>query len=482
MNCFIATLGARDVNISGLAEEDIIRQVLAIPDLNEEERQIATDLVERRLRGARHLGRVLWSGIDKIKDHLSAPIIQAASLYFSYLTTTINKVILICTDQNPPHDQDTLYFGRIIRRLIIDKRWFGINNEADINMFNVQEENIHIPDVMFDFWDRQLKRRPFVSLENFERIYVQPQGGIDAVNQTLMYQLLARYKHRVVYLFKEDHVAVSRRIGFPQLFLTELEKNRIRAFIEQYHFAQAVQMLPNESNLRRFLEAAQLRMAFDFRSAFQKYEEIQGTAALSCRRYRDQVVQLIRAIDNGGVHQEILLFREVFYNMEIKWRQHEYLDVLSRLFRLYEALITREGVCVLKKNFQAASDPQPDHWRKWFEALLEKPEAQLLKEHLANNNVIYQEKNPSTFLMYEILKFYKYENFHLFDCISSLSQIRNKSIVAHGYRGVTKEEIERILDERGTNIVQLFDEIRDFIQADRANPFDGIKDTALEML
>ncbi|GIV35228.1 MAG: hypothetical protein KatS3mg031_2763 [Chitinophagales bacterium] len=480
MNCFIATLGGRDVQVK---KNEQFFNALEKLDLNPEEQQLLHDLrlsfTQSRVMPARKLGQLIENRYQTLAEHLCAPIIESASKYFERSGISINRIILVATNQNPPHPNDTVFFARYLKKFIIHQKLFGAVPESEIRITEISGSHVHLPDVMYETWLNRINGKPFNDLSGFDKLYLQPQGGIDAINQTLTLNLIAQFGQKVEYLYKGDNDNISRSIDFPKKFLRTLFRQQTISFIKNYEYQQAAQ-LAGESDARHVLQAAHYRTLFSFQMAFQSLDRISSQNHHKIAAFYDQINILIDDILHPAFYSAPLT-QEVFYNLELKWRQGQYVDWLSRMFRLYEEMNKERAVECIMQHLGIDTFPLRHEWAQWFNPVLDQlPD---LKKYLDEEKIKYDSENPTTLLYDKILHFFQHKDLQLLKKIQVLSQLRNNSIGAHGFRSVSKEEIQAELHTKAhTTPDALMHELRKNLGCSVNNPFDSINELVLDIL
>lgn len=141
-----------------------------------------------------------------------------------------------------------------------------------------------------------------------------------------------------------------------------------------------------------------------------------------------------------SAHQALIA--ELHHNMKIKWEQGMYVDFLGRLSRFQEA--------VLRMSFEHITRISTDKENgcfKAFEDYVEKTAG--LKAFLLDEGA-KQTCEPSTLVLRKTLKYMLQQKDIDFiktikqfaDNVEKLTELRNRTIMAHGFEGVSAEKIK----------------------------------------
>ena len=139
------------------------------------------------------------------------------------------------------------------------------------------------------------------------------------------------------------------------------------------------------------------------------------------------------------------LLSELFFNLQLKAERGEWVDFLGRLFRVYEALLRlvfeRETLHSTEKHgesgfadFREAIEANPNLHKYLEEKKAGFHEANTHNLRLALAFWVRQGKRKEYRQLHKILNVIGGQE---------LSSLRHKTIIAHGYQGVSQEDIER---------------------------------------
>lgn len=228
-------------------------------------------------------------------------------------------------------------------------------------------------------------------------------------------------------------------------------ERRFNEALDASQFRAAARILKDSSRADYRAHAcryAEHRLAFDFRRAMDYCRDAIRDSEGKMKRFLERHERDTSRLVQGGedLNNRVLLIEELFYNLEVKYRSGEFVDALARVFRLQEALL---GWVVQRETGIKTDEDKP----------IEKEEARSvpgLWEYI-------QEKNPrgtkinrrsltevSGYLtksqaglpadrVKEVSSIRKTAN-----RLDKLGNLRNRSIIAHSFEGVSETEIQHI--------------------------------------
>lgn len=222
--------------------------------------------------------------------------------------------------------------------------------------------------------------------------------------------------------------------------MSTLNKNQeyiIFKFLQRYDYDAVVEILKEASiedgDLYLLMESCKHAINFDFRKSLTVLERM-SSQMLARREIQKLITNLKHMID--GEPEDVL--SELIENMKIQIVNEEYIDFLGRLYRLKEALF--KYIFVSTKESKTYKVSMHGHMvsKKNILYTLKK------KYNIYNGNLIHGvtqyinrhvKKTKRMEKVMEILNGERLEN---------LIKLRNDSPVGHGFKGVSKEDIEQI--------------------------------------
>lgn len=219
--------------------------------------------------------------------------------------------------------------------------------------------------------------------------------------------------------------------------LNESQKYMIFKFLQRYDYDAARDILKEakieDGDLYLIMESCKYAINFDFKKSLNLISELSGEI-----RQKSDIQKLISNLKHmidGDVDD---IFSELIENMKIQIVNEEYIDFLGRLYRLYEALFKYIFVSSKIKDVSMHSHMVS---KKNILYTLK------TKYNIYNANLIhgvtqyinkYVNKSENIESAMEIL---------LQEKLEKLLRLRNDSPVGHGFKGVSKEDIEQMYDD-----------------------------------
>ena len=441
MNSLIITTGTRDIQ----SQKSDIEKALG----NKITQQI---FINDKAIKARDGGKILFENYNKIKHLLSFPIIKPTIEYLLCENKKIDLVILIATNQNPPHNGDTLYFCKIIQMLLPVKYK---NKLPDIRIIEINE-NVTYLDSMYTFWKQQLGKKPFHLLGDAQAIYLHSMGGIDAINTGLTLNCLARYGKKVKVLYVNEKTQTCAPLEFSKLFLSDSEKRKALALLENYNYEAIAELEDLQDDVRIVAQYASHRLNFDFDNA---------SLALTKLSPSQRNIQETLLTETAKFKVQSNKTKELYWNMLIKFKQKNYVDFLLRFFRLYEELLKNKVL-----DLYNITGYTQHNWESAFIQVIENDSK--LKDFLESKKLDYQSNDPSTTLLLALLEYKQQDEF--FSKLQCLTQLRNYSIGAHAFEPVSSFLInEKLKKANIDNIEKVLEVLKTYLNV-KDNPYDKL--------
>ena len=464
----IATLGTRDIQLKNeyYSSDNTIEALESFLEKNNNNNIQSSKI---RIRDVRNSGRILLDNYDKVKNYLSLPILEPTLKYLQ----KADLLILIATNQPEKHTNDTLYFAEIAKEWIIQHY---ANQYPNIDILIVDSSDVIRLDSMYDYFAKKFNEEPLKNIADAKELYLHLVGGIDALNNGLRLTCMYLYPEK---LKPELHVNESNssviEIKSFSRFLSAQNLRLAEKFAGRYDYAAITQLIVISKKIRRLAEYAQHRLAFNFKQCDQLLKNIKF-------ENDEPIIKLHFDKDNREAY-----LKELYFNLYIKYQQENYVDFLSRIFRLHEAYLSLQ----VKKLLQI--DYQPYTWKKNILPKLEKkPELkdfldQTFKVNGREEKLKYAEDNPSTLVLKKILEFFRNseefdsDKFEFLETIENLSNLRNQSIAAHNFKAITKEEIDNRIAP--LKIADFFNKLKELLEiTDADNPYCIINKKIKDMI
>jgi hypothetical protein len=386
---------------------------------------------------------------DPSRDPLHAIILQPSLQCVFERGVPSLQVILFVTQQTPPHPLDTAPAFPYLKQAL--EREFKFKLLRDI-------QEVTIPDnpaewgLMHEFFKMRVEHLS-TAFSPQRHVFVSVTGGTPAANALLLFQAVRIWQDKVYQVYKPRGSPRAEISSVGRDLLHDLLEMRYDALVQSRDFLAAAG-LAEEHHLRPPEEVAILkgrycRDAFDFKQARQWFIK----ARLEGQRELNEVNRLI---DNPDTSTRLL---ELLNNMRHELERREYLDFLSRLYAFSDLLVRTvffksTGV---KDDFDKESRTYPgfETFVKADPELAAKFEEK--KWRLEPNfltlprvfNHLLQKSSLSPDAKHLLGKALEFAGL-----VKPLIDLRNTTIVAHGFAGASAEDVTQALgDSRGPRVL-----------------------------
>lgn len=414
---------------------------------------------------ARLRGKRLNENVKAYQEQISLPIITPA---LSYLLERHQEgtgtVVLIGTDQPDTHlnnqpdvygvpfrDKDTIWYAHTAAR------WLkGQYNTKQVERFKAEQVQVNpsLYDEAMTAYGRLLQ--PYAETE-VETCYVVAVGGTPACNTALLLQAVRLFgeRCRTIYV-PEGERPYALQIG--RQIWEVMQENTAAAFLRRYDFAAADPLLAQRgvpTALQAINSYARLRLDFDFETAQQSLQTAVNRGEGAVREF----ARLIRGdLDQLLAGDDLALIGELYQNARLCWQNGRYVDFLGRAFRLQEAImryLIADLYDGLNTDIKAAAafvayidershlqaymsaqthEGQPVDYSKLNRIVFLAMIRHVVETGLAGDpqRTLPDERRSQLKTIYGLLK-----------RIEDLGDLRNKTIIAHGYRGVSEAIVQQ---------------------------------------
>ena len=413
-----------------------------------------------------------WEGLEKEgrKDDLEAlaarmalPILQQALQWVLEEHGRVDELVLYATDQAEGtefhlREQDTLHLAELMKRWLNRQRWKSEGKLGEVKVRVLHGLNPSLYDQAFARYEKEM--RPSWR-EEFDLCVVVPAGGTPACNMALLFRAIQAFGRRAQTVYvPRDGPPLSLRIA--QELHQSLQNHALRAALDRCDFAAARALMEENGYDEAWLHLvryAEHRFAFDFEAARKALRRAHDTCsgrdlevlpALVDRHQRQLVL-----LESGNVQART---EELYHNACWTYRQGRYVDFLGRAFRFQEnaarwaveqacGVEADEGDEKKRQAFKAWIDQHP-YLRPYMEkqTLYGKP----LRWDTINAAVLLavvayvagggQREEGSPYLSAEEQE--RYRRLHAgLSALDHLRDLRNKSIIAHGFQGISEEAL-----------------------------------------
>jgi len=446
----------------------------------------------KEIKPPRIEGERILKEFKTLAPKLSMPMLEVAVDYILRRDKAIDRMVLIATDQPetelPKHrDNDTLFFAEIIKRLLAKKI-------KDIRVVLIKQNPSNVDD-MLDFFKQVLKRGKALQMENMQKCYTLTTGGVPGASMALLMQSIEYYREKCYPLYvseKTGHV-IPLRIG--SQMLTSFRNETISKALDRYDYSAVAAMLADQADEQerfcwRLAEYAKHRLYFDFDTALSITENTIGEVSA---RERSFCEYLQRDLDGLREKERWALIRELFLNLRIKFVREEFVDFLGRVFRFQEDVL--RYIVERELGFSTEMDKKSRYDEFINGIKRNKVLVKYLEESRFSGKPLKYDE-PTIPCLTQMVRFLIEVNdngngkplitddsriqryrqiIDIFERVNELSGLRNKSIIAHGYDGVS----QAILQERygEGNIIADLRKVVELIGVDlKEDPFERIND------
>jgi hypothetical protein len=399
-------------------------------------------------KDCRSKGKYILENFSKLKDKLEFPIIQPFLDYITDRSIEIDKFILIATDQPEEEDEkyrkrDTVFYANIVKTYLerFNNKVFVLTLQENINDF------IH----NYKYFQESLEKYQKV---NIEKIFLLPVGGIPNINTPLIMASILIFKDKVNQFYVDEKHHNCLPVPFSKKLLKEIENERIKTALESYFFASIKEISSNKF-IKMIADYAYNRTNFNLVQAKIIADDMIMEFPNENLVFMSESITELR----NSFQEKI---KEIFFTALIKIKQNQFIDALLRLYSFTDNLLLQR-VCELynlkynsNKNFQ-----------KWWNEMAKK-----ITENNPNieddldqiNNSKANLKKPSVLLYNKLIKIKRGNDkiFQLTEPLIALSNLRNKSIAAHGFEGVSLKQIDDVLATYKLNLNSLVENIETF--------------------
>lgn len=421
-------------------------------------------LGDKPLSSPRQEGEALLRQYEDIRNQLGAPILIPGLSRAVEKAGHVSQLVLFVSDQSATtlsqyRDKDTVYLGELLKLFLLKR--FGhklgdviverlLGNPADYN-------------VTLDFFTKRLPE--LLPRDRVDVVYVVPVGGADASNVGLWVSAIRLYREKVqlLYVMPDGRVDV---LALHAELLRERFRAQAAAHLGVHDYAGLQRLLGVEPDFSLswvppLCAYAHHRLHFDFRRATDALIKAKQTAVGERRAQMERLqaslspfLQGVAAPTSGSPESSwtewLALQRqclgEMFLHIQVKAEQKEWLEWLGRLFRLHEAILR----FVFEEEMRHSTEGNDRRGYPDYERALTANSA--LKAYLCNKGV--EEIRPTTYALGLALEFWVTQSGKGRELgtvrsgvqqVEKLRELRHKSAIAHGYEGVSCEQIEQIV-------------------------------------
>lgn len=410
---YIANVGTRDINVGGKTLADIVQPDKTKPPEKSIRDYSAEILDEYGTYRGRITAPILEPGLRQVLDSLGPD-------------GQIDTLLMFVTDQTDPNHRknDTLFIGAILERRLPEIFGGRIGNVECCSI----PHNPSGYDEMHAFFARELRNR--IKSHEHARVWAAPVGGPPACTNGLILNVVGLYgdASRLIFVYENG---TSRTLDLHRTILQKYATEQAKAHLDRRDFGALGATMKSAGLGHRWhwevCTYAERRLHFDFRGAHEALlaAEKQATdesARNTIARYRQSLQPMMQnvprpsSLSTSKQTEDWFAWQsrqiaELYFNLRHKAAREEWVDFLGRVYRLHEAGLR----LMFERKENRSTDKDTKELRTWLEQ--------------------QAKKEPSVYGS-QVPRCLKLEN---------LKKIRNQTIMAHDFQGVSFGRIEAAL-------------------------------------
>jgi hypothetical protein len=478
--CLICTLGNRDIQFKK-EYKDIIEEKLDIKLIfnRDDNSYYVVDPNEFK-----PTTKKIFDNYDDLKKYIDMPMINKILEKYH----NISKIYIIATDQNCADEnykiKDTIYEAEIIKKIILDR--YGINSEIIPAEFNAKD---------MKRWFELIKGLFDAILKDDNKIVIEFSGGMSETRESI--RLASLFNENItVYEIIKNELRDMNSYFYEQ----SIAKEKIKELIDKHNYTGALSFdkylkdHPKKNEIIGALKYSNYRLNFDFDNAngIARKNSIIGGLNERLEKINDEKSNTIEKLE--------YLILELLDNMEIELKNGNYANFLARVYRLEEAMgqyiilsffDDDEIGIIIEYKYQKPRQQSYGYFREHPKKLMSKDYykklglSKILASYFKDLNNKSNKNKAEFYLLDEILENkihirnpldtnnyeyiiplicnYSFENTKKREKYNKLEKIfknivhtykynnenlRNSTIVAHGFEGINEYKINNVLSKR----------------------------------
>ncbi|MGL4802841.1 MAG: hypothetical protein ACRC18_11310 [Cetobacterium sp.] len=257
--------------------------------------------------------------------------------------------------------------------------------------------------------------------------------------------------------------------------LDKCQEYAISKFLYRYDYDAVIDILEeagiNEGDLYFLMKSCYYSINFEFKKSLSSMEKM--SSAMIGKREIQKLITNLKNLENGEPED---ILSELIENIKIQIVNEEYIDFLGRLYRLKESLFKYIFVSTKEsRNYKICMHSYMLSKKNILYTLKK-------KYNIYNGNLIHGVTNyinkhvKKTKRMDKVLEILNNER------LENLIRMRNDSPVGHGFRGVSKEEIEEIYSNP-MEVMQDLVKVCELLDLEiKTNKYDNINEMVIYMI
>jgi len=377
----------------------------------------------------------------------------------------LDRVVLFSTDQEDENFKqgDTVHCGEIIKSLL--PRYFGTHGRervkavSDIRNVRIrQQPNLY--DAMMKEYAQHLDRlRRKNAVFSDGPVYVLCSGGTPQSNMALLFRAIEMFKERckVIYVSEDG---TPYRLDLPGQVLGSYRKETAKHLLDRWDFKGLAALAGLSEEIQLLANYAECRIRFDFVGALQAADKLTEMVNSPRRNFYARLRREIEVLQNPCTgersHRDLARLNELASVTEVAYRQGEYTYFVGCLRRFSEA--TYHYVIL---NYVGIDCDAVENDDEFVEKLKEQGLYETVQRIVARHGRTKIARNIPTFGVVLAALANRVERPNgrplseqdrqlISRCNSALAEMqslndaRNRSILGHGYRGVSVEDIRAV--------------------------------------
>ncbi len=331
----VCTVGTRDLTLDGKTAADF------------------ASIGKHEYGSPRKLGKAILDNWDDMAERIAFPIIQPVLDYARQKARSedaeVGYLLLIATDQPEVVDaehreKDTLHIAEVaVRHFMMaqyrpSKSFVAKPMTYSLNPTRMDSAWSYLHDVS--------SKACFRELENCSQVILSTTGGVPGLNQALLLFLFSEVCGRkLAFVHVDEKLKKPMPIEIVQQLCRLETIHRLEAYAASFDFAAMARELSGVEleGMRKVALSASRRLTFDFQGAehllmesFPHFKSQKAETAL--RRWVDQLTLLSQSSQEReqAIRARRYLLQELVANVFIKIQREEWVDFLGRWYRLIE--------------------------------------------------------------------------------------------------------------------------------------------------
>jgi hypothetical protein len=421
---------------------------------------------------------------DAIHEELDAPILRPGLEHvLETAPSSTVQVVLFFTDQDAAkvderyRQADTLHFAAILQKLLPQR----LEGRVRVQSVRIEGSPADYNNTLA-FFKKALPEQVEVRADDV--VYIAPVGGADASNVGLAINAVRRYRDRCQFIYVLENAGVQL-LNLHAELLGDYARREAEAHLDRRDYAALRQTLRQarlgEPWHLQLCTYADCRTRFAFGAARTVIEQAlaepqSGEARARLGQLMEEIKPFLNEVTpprssssddqwQAWFDLQRKLLVELYFNLKRKVLQEEWVDFLSRLFRLQEAVLRLVFEMETKHSTYKHKEIE---FKDFHEAIRAATD---LAASLEKNDVHIEEPNSRN--LGQVLRYWveiggKGRQYGKVNSVmkvigdANLADLRNQSIAAHGYQGVTKTDVEQ---KAKRSIADLLEQVKEAVAA-----------------